>query len=87
MSGGRIDYVAEFVYRTPFEPEPKVGSRHLDLLRLYDRVIGEGGYDMVSNTREKPLMWRKIAEEFIGTGQYIGAQAFQVKSVYYKFLA
>ncbi|KAF2223452.1 hypothetical protein BDZ85DRAFT_261605 [Elsinoe ampelina] len=72
---------------TTFEAEPKVGSRHLNLLTIYNRIIGEGGYDLVSDTKQRPLMWRKLAEEFIGKGPHIAAQAFQVKSAYYKNLA
>ena len=73
--------------RTYFEAEPKVGSRHINLLKLYERILGEGGYDLVSDTKARPLMWRKFAEEFIGKGPHIAAQAFQVKSCYYKNLA
>ncbi|KAF2858658.1 hypothetical protein K470DRAFT_265876 [Piedraia hortae CBS 480.64] len=71
---------------TLFDPAPKVGVRHLDLYRLYQRVVEEGGYDQCSDTKAKPLMWRKLAEEFIGKNQYTTAQAFQVKNVYYKNL-
>lgn len=46
----------------------------------------EGGYDLCSDTKAKPLMWRKLAEEFIGKNQYTAAQAFQIKTVYYKYL-
>jgi chromatin structure-remodeling complex subunit RSC9 len=72
--------------RTHFDPEPKVGPRHIDILHLYNRVVGEGGYDLVSDTKAKPLMWRRFAEEFIGKNQYTPAQAFQIKNVYYKNL-
>ncbi|PNS14179.1 Chromatin structure-remodeling complex subunit rsc9 [Sphaceloma murrayae] len=72
---------------TTFEAEPKVGSRHLNLLIIYKRILEEGGYDLVSDTKQRPLMWRKLAEEFIGKGPHIAAQAFQVKSAYYKNLA
>ena len=41
---------------------------------------------MCSDTKAKPLMWRKLAEEFIGKNQYTAAQAFQIKTVYYKYL-
>lgn len=41
---------------------------------------------MCSDTKAKPLMWRRFAEEFIGKNQYTTAQAFQVKLVYYKNL-
>ncbi|CAK4033552.1 Chromatin structure-remodeling complex subunit rsc9 [Lecanosticta acicola] len=71
---------------TSLDPEPKVGIRHIDLFKLYRRVVDEGGYDLVSDTKAKPLMWRKFAEEFIGKNQYTAAQAFQIKNVYYKNL-
>lgn len=74
------------LFSTRFDPEPKVGVRHIDLLNLYKRVIGEGGYDLCSDTKAKPLMWRKFAEEFVGKNQYTAAQAFQIKNVYYKNL-
>ena len=73
-------------FRTPFDPEPKVGPRHIDLYTLYNRVLGEGGYDLVSDTKAKPLMWRKFAEEFVGKNQYTPAQAFQIKNTYYRNL-
>ena len=72
--------------RTSLEPEPKVGIRHIDLLKLYQRVVEEGGYDLCSDTKAKPLMWRKLAEEFVGRNPYTAAQAFQIKNVYYKNL-
>ena len=40
----------------------------------------------MSDTKAKPLMWRKFAEEFVGKNQYTPAQAFQIKNVYYKNL-
>jgi hypothetical protein len=43
---------------TTMENEPKVETQHIDLLKLYNRVIAEGGYDLVSDTKKKPLMWR-----------------------------
>ncbi|KAK5166905.1 Chromatin structure-remodeling complex protein rsc9 [Saxophila tyrrhenica] len=83
-----IKKVAEYHEKrgTNFDPEPKVGVRHIDLLKLYERVVGEGGYDLVSDTKAKPLMWRRFAEEFVGKNQYTAAQAFQIKNVYYKNL-
>lgn len=63
-----------------------MGTRHLNLHKLYDRVVAEGGYDLVSDTKAKPLMWRKIAEEFLGKSPHLAAQAFMVKSAYYKNL-
>ncbi|KAK3115688.1 Chromatin structure-remodeling complex protein rsc9 [Teratosphaeriaceae sp. CCFEE 6253] len=71
---------------TNLEHEPKVGVRHVDLRNLYARVVEEGGYDLCSDTKAKPLMWRRFAEEFVGKNQYTAAQAFQIKNVYYKNL-
>ncbi|EMC99591.1 hypothetical protein BAUCODRAFT_101507 [Baudoinia panamericana UAMH 10762] len=71
---------------TTLEEEPKVGVRHIDLFQLYKRVVEEGGYDLCSDTKAKPLMWRRFAEEFVGKNQYTAAQAFQVKNIYYKNL-
>ncbi|EME50113.1 hypothetical protein DOTSEDRAFT_165097 [Dothistroma septosporum NZE10] len=71
---------------TSLETEPKIGVRHVDLFKLYQRVVEEGGYDLCSDTKAKPLMWRRFAEEFIGKNQYTAAQAFQIKNVYYKNL-
>ncbi|GIZ39585.1 hypothetical protein CKM354_000296400 [Cercospora kikuchii] len=71
---------------TTLEAEPKIGVRHVDLFKLYTRVVEEGGYDLCSDTKAKPLMWRRLAEEFIGKNQYTAAQAFQIKNVYYKNL-
>ena len=63
-----------------------MGIRHIDLYKLYQRVVEEGGYDLCSDTRAKPLMWRRFAEDFVGKNQYTPAQAFQIKNVYYKNL-
>ncbi|KAK4580120.1 Chromatin structure-remodeling complex protein rsc9 [Recurvomyces mirabilis] len=71
---------------TTLETEPKVGVRHIDLFKLYNRVVDEGGYDLCSDTKAKPLMWRRLAEEFVGKNVYTAAQAFQIKNVYYKNL-
>ncbi|KAK3678507.1 Chromatin structure-remodeling complex protein rsc9 [Recurvomyces mirabilis] len=71
---------------TTLETEPKVGVRHIDLFKLYTRVVDEGGYDLCSDTKAKPLMWRRFAEEFVGKNVYTAAQAFQIKNVYYKNL-
>jgi len=70
-----------------FDPEPKVSSDYINLKDLYDRVLEEGGYDLVSDTKARPLMWRKLAEDFVGKGPHVAAQAFQVKSAYYKNLS
>ncbi|TKA79537.1 hypothetical protein B0A49_00382 [Cryomyces minteri] len=72
---------------TTLEPEPRVGPRRLDLLRLYKRVVADGGYDLVSDTKKTRLGWRRIAEDFIGKSPHLPAQAFTTKSAYYKNLA
>ncbi|KAF2670386.1 hypothetical protein BT63DRAFT_400621 [Microthyrium microscopicum] len=72
---------------TLFEPRPKVGPRYIDLLKLYKRVVEEGGYDKVSDTRGNKLAWRRISADFLPSNSHIVQLAFQVKTVYYKFLS
>lgn len=66
---------------------PKIGSRHIDLLRLWKRVNEEGGYDKVSDTKNNKLAWRRLAAEFLPGSPSLNTQAFLVKSAYYKNLA
>jgi chromatin structure-remodeling complex subunit RSC9 len=73
--------------RTHLDAEPKIGSRHISLLRLYKRVVEEGGYDKVSDTKGNKLAWRRIAGEFLPGSSNLTTQAFIVKSIYYKNLA
>ncbi|KAF2398709.1 hypothetical protein EJ06DRAFT_550085 [Trichodelitschia bisporula] len=72
---------------TVFDPAPKVGPVHIDLLRLYKRVLAEGGYDIASDTRGNKLAWRRIAAEFLPPNANVIALAFLVKSAYYRNLA
>jgi chromatin structure-remodeling complex subunit RSC9 len=72
---------------THFDREPKVGNRHIDLLKLYKRVVDEGGYDKVSDTKTHKLAWRRLAGEFLPGSNNLTTQAFIVKSAYYKNLA
>ncbi|KAF1982097.1 hypothetical protein K402DRAFT_341103 [Aulographum hederae CBS 113979] len=72
---------------TIFEREPKVGPRHIDLLKLYKRVTEEGGYDAVSDTKGNKLAWRRLAAEFLPSNANITQLAFMVKSAYYKNVA
>ncbi|KAI9666056.1 MAG: Chromatin structure-remodeling complex protein rsc9 [Bathelium mastoideum] len=72
---------------TLLDREPKIGSRHLDLYRLYQRVIEEGGYDVVSDTKGNKLAWRKIAQEFFPGLPNLATLVFTVKTAYYKNLA
>ena len=69
---------------THFDPEPRVGSRHVDLLHLFNTVVQRGGYDKVSDEK---LAWRKLGQDFnLGTSN-LPALAFSLKSTYYKYLA
>lgn len=68
---------------TTMENEPKVENQLIDLLKLYHRVVAEGGYDLVSDTKKKPLMWRKIADELLPGIKNLAGAAFLVKRAYY----
>jgi chromatin structure-remodeling complex subunit RSC9 len=69
---------------TEFIREPRVGSRAIDLLKLYKVVMDRGGYDKVSDEK---LAWRKLGQDFnLGTLN-LPALAFSLKTVYYKNLA
>ena len=75
------------MHRTVLDREPKIGSRHIDLHRLYKRVVEEGGYDKVSDTKGNKLAWRRLAGEFLPGSPHLTTQAFIVKTIYYKNLA
>jgi chromatin structure-remodeling complex subunit RSC9 len=69
---------------TTFDPDPRVGSKHIDLLQLYRTVVERGGYDRVSDEK---LLWRKLGTEFNLGANNLPALAFALKSTYYKQLA
>ncbi|CAG8972563.1 hypothetical protein HYALB_00011413 [Hymenoscyphus albidus] len=69
---------------TEFVREPRVGSRQIDLLKLYKTVMVHGGYDKVSDEK---LAWRKLGEKFQLGSMQLPALAFALKTVYYKNLA
>ncbi|TAQ87077.1 hypothetical protein B7494_g4598 [Chlorociboria aeruginascens] len=69
---------------TNFEPQPKVGTKHIDLFYLYNAVVERGGYDKVSDEK---LAWRKLGQDFNLGSQHLPAHAFMLKTVYYKNLA
>jgi hypothetical protein len=75
-------------YRTlsTFDPHPKVGSHPIHLLNFYKKILSEGGYDRVSDTKGNKLAWRRVVEEFMPKANGI-TLAFLVKTVYYKNLA
>jgi chromatin structure-remodeling complex subunit RSC9 len=69
---------------THFDPEPRVGTKHVDLLTLFNTVVSRGGYDKVS---EEKLAWRKLGQDFnLGTNN-LPALAFSLKTAYYRYLA
>ena len=41
----------------------------------------------MSDTKAKPLAWRKMTGEFMPPGPHLQYQAFMVKTIYYKNLA
>lgn len=67
-----------------FDPEPRVGSRHLNLMDLFKIVVDRGGYDKVSDEK---LAWRKLGTDLNLGMANLPAQAFTLKSTYYKNLA
>ena len=70
---------------TNFDPEPRVGAKAVNLFQLYNTVIENGGYDRVSDEK---LAWRRLGAETFGLAQNnLAALAFQLKTVYYKYLA
>jgi chromatin structure-remodeling complex subunit RSC9 len=71
-------------HRTPFELEPRVSGRPIDLYVLYNAVVSRGGYDAVCNER---LAWRKVGGIFHLPSLNAAAHAFALKSVYYYNLA
>lgn len=69
---------------THFDPEPRVGAKHVDLLALFNTVVERGGYDKVSDEK---LAWRKLGQDFnLGTNN-LPALAFSLKSAYYRNLS
>ncbi|KAI9844254.1 MAG: Chromatin structure-remodeling complex protein rsc9 [Thelocarpon superellum] len=69
---------------TNFDPRPRVGTRHIDLLRLFKAVVSKGGYDSVSSEK---LAWRKLGQEYALGATNLPALAFSMKTVYYRNLA
>ena len=72
---------------TVLDAKPKVGPRHIDLMKLYKRVVEEGGYDHVSDTKGNKLAWRRIAQDFMPHNVNVVQMAFLLKTAYYKNLA
>ncbi|KAA8565697.1 hypothetical protein EYC84_009542 [Monilinia fructicola] len=83
------DFIAKLrVYHekrgTHFDPEPRVGTKTIDLFHLYNTVLERGGYDKVSDEK---LAWRRLGADFNLGANNLPALAFSLKTTYYKYLA
>ncbi|RKP04947.1 hypothetical protein THASP1DRAFT_33231 [Thamnocephalis sphaerospora] len=66
---------------TPLQKEPVLGSRKLDMFKIYRLVIEAGGCEKVSQERG----WRRIAQSFDLPRTCTNA-AYVFKAIYYKYL-
>ncbi|KAK3350130.1 hypothetical protein B0T25DRAFT_260242 [Lasiosphaeria hispida] len=69
---------------TNFDPEPKMGTMNVDLYKLFNFIVENGGYDKVS---EEKLMWRKMCEGLGLMRHNAPADAYTLKQIFYKQLA
>ena len=69
---------------TNFEPEPKVGHVHVDLLKLFRLINEHGGYDKVSDEK---LAWRNMVNTLGLYSSNEASAAYSLKVAYYKNLA
>ncbi|KAL3962533.1 hypothetical protein ACCO45_004056 [Purpureocillium lilacinum] len=69
---------------TTLDPEPKVGMIHLDLYKVFNHIVANGGYDKVS---EEKLAWRRMAAELGLFSNNEASTAFSLKEKFYKNLA
>ncbi|KAM0486982.1 hypothetical protein ACHAPX_000249 [Trichoderma viride] len=69
---------------TTLDPEPKVGMIHLDLFKVFNHIVANGGYDKVS---EEKLAWRRMAAELGLHSNNEASTAFALKEKFYKNLA
>src|SRR6266699_2906367 len=69
---------------TSFEPEPKVGHIHVDILKLYKLINEHGGYDRVSDEK---LAWRNMVNTLSIFTNNEASAAYSLKLAYYKNLA
>lgn len=68
---------------TVLTPEPELGRKRLDLLKLYKKVTEAGGYDHC--TTEKGV-WRDLAQSYKLAANNTNA-GYLLKTIYYKNLA
>ncbi|QUC21400.1 uncharacterized protein UV8b_05643 [Ustilaginoidea virens] len=69
---------------TVLDPEPKVGLIFLDLYKVFNHIVANGGYDKVS---EEKLAWRRMASELGLHSNNEASTAFSLKEKFYKNLA
>ncbi|PHH91246.1 hypothetical protein CDD83_1205 [Cordyceps sp. RAO-2017] len=69
---------------TILDPEPRVGMIHLDLFKVFNHIVANGGYDKVS---EEKLAWRRMAAELGLFSNNEASTAFSLKEKFYKNLA
>lgn len=69
---------------TTLDPEPKVGANSIDLLKVFNHIVANGGYDKVS---EEKLAWRRMASELGIYSNNEASTAFALKEKFYKNLA
>ncbi len=70
---------------TAFQKEPVLGPRRLSLLKLYEKVVALGGYDVLS---EEKSAWKNLATEYnIPAMSNPGMPGYLLKTIYYKNLA
>ncbi|KAK2074743.1 hypothetical protein P8C59_008926 [Phyllachora maydis] len=69
---------------TPFEAEPKMGNLTVDLLKLFNLILENGGYDKVS---EEKLKWRQMCDGLGLSRTNAPADAYALKQIFYKNLA
>ncbi|KAI8141943.1 hypothetical protein BJV82DRAFT_616529 [Fennellomyces sp. T-0311] len=66
---------------TPFQPEPILGGKKLDLLRIYRTVMDAGGYEKVTQNRG----WKQVGDPFDFPPTCTNS-AYILKAVYIKNL-
>ncbi|RCI10296.1 hypothetical protein L249_8463 [Ophiocordyceps polyrhachis-furcata BCC 54312] len=69
---------------TILDPEPRVGVIHLDLFKVFNHIVANGGYDKIS---EEKLAWRRMAAELGIHSNNEASTAFSLKEKFYKNLA
>ncbi|KAK4201075.1 hypothetical protein QBC40DRAFT_199058 [Triangularia verruculosa] len=69
---------------THLDPEPKMGNLSVDLYKLFNYIVQNGGYDKVSDEK---LMWRKMCEGLGLMRHNAPADAYTLKQIFYKNLA